>query len=110
MKLLCSSSSLVFIHSLRIALDGEGIETFCSDADSNLSSIAGPMTGSAARIYLLDEQDWDRAVAVMKQLDPSIDRAETATDPTHSARPQWVWIGLGLVVAIVVAGILSGQH
>lgn len=110
MKLLCSSSSLTFVHSLRIALDGEGIGTFCSDADSNVSGIAGPMTGSAARIYLLDEEDWDRAVAVMKHLDPSIDRAEAAAGPARGAWPQWVWIGLGLVVAIVVAGVLSGQH
>ncbi len=110
MKLLRSSSSLTFVHSLRIALDGEGIDTFCSDADSNLSSIAGPMTGTAARIYVLDEEDWDRAVAVMKHLDPSIGRAEATTGQVRGAWPQWVWIGLGLVVAIVVAGLLGGQH
>jgi hypothetical protein len=110
MKLLCSSSSLTFVHSLRIALDGEGIGTFCSDADSNLSSIAGPMTGTAARIYLLDEEDWDRAVAVMKRLDPSIGRTQTKAGHVRGAWPQWVWIGLGLIAAIVVAGILGGQR
>jgi hypothetical protein len=45
MKLLCASNSVAFAQSLRIALDAEGIETYCSEPDLALASIAGPVAG-----------------------------------------------------------------
>ena len=110
MKLLCSPSSLAFAHSLRIALDGEGIGTFCSYADSNVSGIAGPMTGSAARIYLLDEGDWDRAVEVMRRLDPSPDRADAVSAAMRGGWPRWIWIVSAAIAAALLAGILGASH
>jgi len=57
MKLLRASSSLTFVHSLRIALEGEDIETYCSDAETtSLSSIAGAI-GSSNRVCVLHEKD-----------------------------------------------------
>lgn len=108
MKLLCSSSSLAFVHSLRIALDGEGIETYCSDADSTLSSIAGPMTGSAARLYVLHENDWDLAVEVMEMLDgPAKPRADASLKKPPI--PIWLVIGLSAVLIVLLAAILGKQ-
>jgi hypothetical protein len=101
MKLLCSSSSLAFVHSLRIALEGDGIEVYFSDADSTLSSIAGPMMGSTARIYVLHEEDWERAVAIMKDLSgPS--RAREAWHSAKKPMPAWV--------LIAATAILVGRH
>lgn len=106
MKLLCSSSSLAFIHSLRIALEGEGIDTFCSDAETTtLSSIAGPI-GSSGRIYVLHEEDWARAVEMMKDLSgPTPERAAAA--PRRRPLPAWLVIGACALLVVALAGVLS---
>jgi len=44
---------MAFIHSLRIALEGEGIENYMSDADRIFMGIsAGPTVGSASRLLV----------------------------------------------------------
>lgn len=114
MRLLCASNSLAFVHSLRIALDGEDIASYCTDADATLSSIAGPMTGIAARLYVLHEEDWDRAVEVMRALDSDPRLAEDAEDDAvaeeeaqataqASAYPYWIWLVVGVVAAAAFA-------
>jgi hypothetical protein len=108
MQLLCSSSSLAFVHSLRIALDGEGIQTYCSDADSRLSGIAGPMTGSAARLYVLNEDDWDLAVEVMESLAGPVEpRAEESQ--RRSPIPIWLIIGLSAMLIVVLVAMLENN-
>lgn len=112
MRLLCASNSLAFVHSLRIALDGEDIATYCTDADATLSSIAGPMTGIAARLYVLHEEDWGRAVEVMRALDGDANPDDTddtavedetpATAPV-SAYPYWIWLVIGVAAAAALA-------
>lgn len=104
MKLLSSSNSLAFVHSLRIALDGEGIETYCTDADTALSSIAGPMTGSAARIYVLHEEDWARAVEIMRELSGP---TKTTAASRKATLPVWFWIAFSAVLVVLLVGALS---
>jgi hypothetical protein len=106
MKLLSSSNSLAFVHSLRIALDGEGIETYCTDADTALSSIAGPMTGSAARIYVLHEEDWERAVEIMRELSGPT-KTQTVEASRRAALPVWFWIAASAVFVAFLVGVLS---
>ena len=105
MKLLCASSSLAFVHPLRIALEGEGIESYCSDADASLSSIAGPMTGTAARLYVLHEGDWDRAVEIMKEL--SGPAKERAAAPEKAPLPLWLIVGASALLVAVLVGTLG---
>ncbi|WP_433852316.1 putative signal transducing protein [Stenotrophomonas nitritireducens] len=107
MKLLCSSSSLAFIHSLRIALAGEDIETFCSDAETtSLSSIAGPI-GSAGRVYVLHERDWNRAVEIMKELSgPTQERMAAA--PNKGPLPIWLVVGVSALLVAALIGMLAG--
>lgn len=107
MKLLCASSSLAFVHPLRIALEGEGIESYCSDADASLSSIAGPMTGTAARLYVLNEEDWDRAVEIMKELDgPAQERAVVAR---KAPLPVWLVVGISALLVAMLVATLGNQ-
>ena len=107
MKLLCSSSSLSFIHSLRIALAGEDIETFCSDAETtSLSSIAGPI-GSAGRVYVLHEEDWNRAVDIMRELSgPTEERIAPA--PRKAPLPVWLVVGVSALLAAALGSMLIG--
>ena len=106
MKLLCSSGSLAFIHSLRIALNGEEIETFCSDAETtSLSSVAGPI-GSAGRLYVLHEEDWERAVEIMKELSGPVVERVTAVS-RRPPLPTWLVFGVSAVVIAVLGGILA---
>jgi len=107
MKLLCSSGSLAFIHSLRIALEGEGIETFCSDAETtSLSSIAGPI-GSSGRLYVLHEDDWNRAVDIMRELSgPTKER--TAAASGKAPLPAWLVVGVSALLAAALGAMLIG--
>ncbi len=68
MRLLYSSMSLAFTQLVRLTLDREGIEFFCSDADSSVAGIAGPMASTQSRIYVLRESDWEHAVELMRQV------------------------------------------
>lgn len=109
MKLLCASNNLAFVHSLRIALDGEGIEHYFSDADTVMSGIAGPMTGSAGRLYILHDEDWARAVELFQMLDGP------APPPSESARPTkppsvWWVLGIAALMAATLAGVLGGSR
>jgi len=107
MKLLCSSSSLAFIHSLRIALEGEGIDTFCSDAETtSLSSIAGPI-GSAGRVYVLHEEDWNRAVDIMRELSGPA-RERIAAAPNKAPLPVWLVVGVSALLAAALGSMLVG--
>ena len=109
MKLLCASNNLAFIHALRIALDGEGIAHHFSDADMTMSSIAGPMTGSAARLYIVDEADWARAVELYRELDapaaPSPGEAPAA--PPTPPLPKWLVVVVSALVFALLGAILS---
>lgn len=107
MKLLCSSGSLAFSHSLRIALDGEGIETYCSDADNVFTNIAGgSLAGSAARIYVLHEEDWERAVEIMNEL-AGPTNARTERKSSGFRLPTWVVVCATALVIAVLARLLA---
>ncbi|MGL6289733.1 MAG: hypothetical protein ACRC2H_03490 [Silanimonas sp.] len=109
MKLLCASNNLAFVHGLRIALDGEGIEHHFSDADTTMSSIAGPMTGSAARLYVINDADWPRAVELFRELDaPAAPEAAGRDDPPPSQPwPKWAVVGASAVAFAVLGWVLS---
>ena len=104
MQLLCSSSSLAFIHSLRIALEGEGIESYCSDAETtSMSSVAGPI-GSSGRVYVLHQKDWNRAVEIMRELSgPTRERIDPV--PTKPL-PVWLVVVASAVLVALLAGML----
>jgi hypothetical protein len=105
MKLLCSSSSLAFVHSLRIALEGEDIETYCSDADRVMAGIAGPLTSGAGRLYVLHDEDWERAVAVMHALSPP--QAPRSASVSSGGLPKWLFVAFGALAVIVLAGLIG---
>jgi hypothetical protein len=106
MRLLCASS-LAFVHSLRIALEGEDIETYCSDADMVMANITGPLTAGAARLYVLHDEDWDRALAVMHNLSPPTERKPRAVPQNQSALSKWVFIGVSALAVVLLAGLLG---
>ena len=106
MKLLCASNNLAFVHTLRIALDGEGIGHHFSDADLTLSSIAGPMTGSAARLYVLNEDDWERAVELFREIDGPENPSTPASGPAAVPGRRWPrWL---IVLGSALIGVLLG--
>jgi len=106
MKLLCASSSMAFIHSLRIALEGEGIENYMSDEDRVFMGIsAGPTVGSSARLYVLHEDDWEMAVALLRMLDGSNEKQAMAP-PSGKSRSMPKWL-VGTIAAIVGAAVLA---
>ncbi|WP_457098188.1 putative signal transducing protein [Lysobacter sp. P5_B9] len=108
MKLLCSSTSISFVHSLRIALEGEGIETFCSDSDRVFSGFAGPMLGSASRLYVLHEEDWQRATELLDTM------AEPEVAPSKAkvkkVVPRWVSPLLVVLVSAFVVAVLAASQ
>jgi hypothetical protein len=108
MKLLCASNSIAFAQSLRIALEGEGIETFCSDPDFALGSIAGQVAGGGGRVYVLHEQDWDRAVEILQQLSPH-DAATPRSEKLRGRVPRWMVMSLAALGTALLVLLLSGQ-
>ena len=109
MKLLCASTSIGFIQSLRIALEGEGIECFCSDSDRVFSSVAGPMLGSAARLYVLHEADWPEAVRLLGELAPPAPSKPGHTGPERTL-PRWLSLMLVATAAAVIAAVLGSSQ
>ena len=109
MKLLCASNNLAFIHALRIALDGEGIAHHFSDADMTLSSLAGPMTGSAARLYVIDEADWSRAVELFQSMDASAESGNQKAEhrPTAKPWPRWLVVVVSAMAFAALGAVLS---
>ena len=104
MKLLCASNSLSFAYSLRVALDGEGIETYLSDSDSSVSGILAPATGSSARVYVLHDDDWERAVAVYRDLAGD---APVSMPTTPIGRiPPWLAVLISMLSVFAVATLL----
>ena len=109
MKLLCASNDLAFIHGLRIALEGEGIAHHFSDADMTLSSLAGPMTGSAARLYVIDEADWPRAIELFRGMDsPAEPERQNAADRGPAKPwPRWLVLVVSALVFAALGAVLS---
>lgn len=109
MKLLCASNDLAFIHGLRIALEGEGIAHHFSDADMTLSSLAGPMTGSAARLYVVDEADWPRAVELFQSLDSPQESSNPSAEsrPRPKPWPRWLVIVVSALVFAALGAVVS---
>lgn len=106
MQLLCTSDSVAFILSLRIALEGEDIAIHCSDPLLNPVGALGPIAGAGGRIYVLDEKDWPRAVEIYRDLS----NAQASARPEASTGGLPVsarWIAVAAAVAAILAvGIL----
>lgn len=106
MKLLCASNSIAFAQSLRIALAAEDIETFCSDPDFALGSIAGQIAGGGGRVYVLHEGDWPRAVEILGELEPPSDALRPEVKATWQI-PKWAVIGMAVLGTIGLAAMIS---
>ena len=111
MQLLYASPSLGFGHSLRIALEGEGIPAFCSDADASVAGIAGPLAGPQTRVYVSSD-DFPRAVEILEGLlsddeAPAVERA-VARSPLQRDVPAWALIA-GSACAIAAMGAMLTQ-
>jgi hypothetical protein len=108
MKLLCASNSIAFAQSLKIALEGDGIETFCSDPDFALGSIAGQVAGGGGRVYVLHEPDWERAIEILQQLSPP---QEAIPRPMGQKRrvPRWMIMVLTALGTALLMLLLGGR-
>lgn len=108
MKLLCASNSVAFAQSLRIALDAEGIDAYCSEPDLALASIAGPIAGGGGRVYVLHEEDWPRAVEVLQGLSPPREAASPRAASKHRM-PMWLIIGLSALGTVLLVAVLGAR-
>jgi hypothetical protein len=108
MKLLCASNSEAFAQSLRIALDAEGIDAYCSEPDLALASIAGPIAGGGGRVYVLHEDDWPRAVEILRGLSPPREVAPPRAEPKRRM-PTWMIIGFTALGTILLVALLGGR-
>ena len=82
---------LSLIQSAQIALDAEGIATSLSD--DNMTGLPS----SASAIAVIDDEDYERAVAVIRQLQ------QTTSSPSLNA----TWAArILLVVAIIVFALV----
>ena len=108
MQLLYASPSLGFGHSLRIALEGEGIPAFCSDADAAVAGIAGPMAGPQTRVYVSTD-DFTRAVEILEQLltDDSAPAVAAAPLPPPRRLPAWWIIAMSAGLIALMGAVLS---
>lgn len=105
MQLLYASTSLGFGHTLRIALEGEGISAFCSDADASVAGIGGPATGVRTRVYV-DPDDFPRALEVLERMlaDDASPAPAMPRAPARRPLPMWAIIpGIACVIALVGA-------
>ena len=106
MQLLYASPSFGFGHTLRIALEGEGIHAFCSDADNAVAGLGGPMAGLQTRVYVAPD-DYARAVDVLERmLSEDVADVEAERVPPEAAMqrqvPMWAVMA---VVACAIAGV-----
>lgn len=104
MQLLYASPSLGFGHTLRIALEGEGIDAFCSDADVSMAGLGSAAAGVHTRVYV-PSADYERAVEVLERM-LADDEASTPAEPAAPRKPMpmwWVIVGAALLIALVGA-------
>ena len=107
MQFLCASSDYGFLISLRIALESEDIETYLSDADRATAGLTS--AGNAGRLYLLNPDDMDSALRVMKSLEPE-SNADHPVPTVSSGKPLSAWLvplaitAVILVISVLVAG------
>ena len=105
MQLLYAATSLEFGHGLRIALEGEGIEVFFSDADLSIAGLGIAAAGVRMRIYV-PGTDYERAVEVLRRM-LAEDATSTPAKPAAPPRkpiPMWsVIVGAALLIAVVGA-------
>ena len=112
MQLLYASPSFGFGHTLRIALEGEGIRAFCSDADNAVAGLGGPMAGLKTRVYVATD-DYARAVDVLERM-LSEDVAEPEAEPAPAVAamqrqvPMWA-VMVVVSVAIAAVGAILGH-
>lgn len=101
MQLLYAATSVEFGNALRIALEGEGIETHFSDADLSIAGLGLAATGERMRIYVPTE-DYPQAMEVLDRL-LAEDEARMPAKPLRAPRkPMPMW-----VVVVGAAGLIA---
>jgi hypothetical protein len=111
MQLLCTSDSVAFIQSLRIALEGEYIDVHCSDMLLNPWGPLGPVGSAGGRIYyVMKEEDWSRAVEILRELSTvdagTAEQNAAAPGAAASGASKWIMI---VVIATVIGAVLLGS-
>ncbi|UHQ20656.1 hypothetical protein LVB87_05805 [Lysobacter sp. KIS68-7] len=107
MQLLYASPSFGFGHTLRTALEGEGIRAFCSEAEDPATTLEEPMSGPQTRVYVAPD-DYARAVEVLERMLVDDEPAEITPVAAEPQVPMWAAIVV-LVFGIVVAGAIVSQ-
>jgi hypothetical protein len=73
-----------------------------------MSIIAGgTSTGIAARIYVLREEDWERAIQVMAELSTPPPKRQVTTSTWRM--PSWLIVILAAIVTALVVIVLAGK-
>lgn len=108
MQLLYASPSLGFGHTLRIALEGEGIDAFCSDADVSMAGLGSAAAGVHTRVYV-PSADYERALEVLERM-LADEITSTPARPAVPRKPMPRWLVIvGAALAIAVVGAMVSQ-
>jgi hypothetical protein len=105
MQLLYAATSVEFGHALRMALEGEGIETHFTDSDLSIAGLGIGATGERIRIYV-PMDDYPQAAEVLQRM-LAEDEARLPAKPVAPPRkpmPMWlVIVGAACMIAVVGA-------
>lgn len=106
MRLLYTSTDMAFSNLVRLTFDREEIAYFCSDADASMAGLATPM-GGQARFYITEESDWDRAVALMREMGAPAEKLVRSPVVGRKHRA-WTTIGTGALVIVLLWWVVAG--
>ena len=110
MILLCSPGSMSLAQHVRLLLDREGIPYYFSDADMSVAGIGGPMGASQSRIYIMHEEDLERALELLKEADPVKEHTvspEKSSVKESKPYPLWMILGGSFFVVLLTAAVLA---
>lgn len=106
MKLVYTTSSLSFTQLVCLTFDREEIPYYSSDTDPATSGLGSPLMIRQCRIYLLRDEDWDRAVGLLHELG-AFSKEELSAPPPAKKAPMWVVVLIGVVVALFLGAALG---
>ncbi len=115
MQLLYTTSNFAFAQLIRFTFDREGIRYHYSDADARLAGPLDPHNLRGYRFYLLDEEDAEQAVELLRSIDafgtakPDAESARVTRAPVSGPMPLWLSMLIGLTIVGVITALLSSR-